>query len=129
MPGVASYLHRHEWYKHGVCYGTSADQYFRDAIALLQMINDSPVRDLFVDNIGKRVESQAIREKFSEAFGLNAGAKVNVRCARGSGLITELWINLGGDIGPDASLAELLKNAKPAKLSCQGGTIDPVGYE
>ena len=32
MPGVHSNLHKHEWYKHGTCYGTDAETYFSDSI-------------------------------------------------------------------------------------------------
>lgn len=36
MPGVASHLDRHEWYKHGSCTHPSAAAYYREAIDLVR---------------------------------------------------------------------------------------------
>ena len=35
MPGVVSYLDRHEYIKHGTCYNATPDEYFDDALLLL----------------------------------------------------------------------------------------------
>ncbi len=43
MPGYQSNLHRHEWIKHGTCYGTDADTYYQHSIALTEKINRSDV--------------------------------------------------------------------------------------
>ncbi len=53
MPGYLSNLQKHEWIKHGTCYGTDENIYFKDAIELLKQINSSKVRELFAKNIGK----------------------------------------------------------------------------
>lgn len=56
MPGVASFLDRHEWAEHGSCFfEKSADAYFRREIALISEINTSPVQKLFADNIGQEI--------------------------------------------------------------------------
>lgn len=127
MPGVASHLQRHEWIKHGTCYSETPEEYFTESIMLLNEINASPVQAFFADNIGNRISVEDIRAKFDEAFGSGAGDKVNVlsRC----GMITELWINLSGDITKDSRLAELLENAPDGRCpDCLGGLVDPVGY-
>jgi len=126
MPGVVSYLHRHEWIKHGTCYSDSPETYYRDSLALMKQINTSPVRDFIVKNIGKKVTSTEIRKKFDESFGKGAGDKVDVRCKKG--MISELWINLQGKITKETRLSELMKQARSAKLGCKGGLIDPVGF-
>ena len=41
MPGFASGLHLHEWYKHGTCYS----EYYQESLALLDQVNKSAVRD------------------------------------------------------------------------------------
>ena len=40
MPGFKSALHKHEWAKHGSCYGTDADTYFSDAVSLVNQVNE-----------------------------------------------------------------------------------------
>ncbi|TGV61924.1 ribonuclease, partial [Mesorhizobium sp. M2D.F.Ca.ET.160.01.1.1] len=62
MPGTASKLERHEWIKHGTCYGKDQQKYFSDALNLMREVNASQVRDLFTKNIGKQLTSQQIRD-------------------------------------------------------------------
>lgn len=126
MPGVASYLERHEWIKHGTCYSDSAEIYYQHTLALLEQINDSSVRDFIEENVGKTVTTEAIRAQFDKSFGERAGSKVNIKCDKG--MITELWINLKGRIENDTSLGQLLKEAESVKGSCEKGIIDPVGF-
>nr|WP_320190467.1 hypothetical protein [uncultured Desulfobacter sp.] len=83
-------------------------------------------RDYFSANIGKTISVANIRDKFDQAFGHGAGKKINVKCS--SGMITELWINLKGEITPQSDVALLLKNADKATSKCRSGVIDPVGY-
>jgi ribonuclease T2 len=126
MPGVASNLDRHEWIKHGTCYQSTPDEYFSEATMLIEQINHSPVRDLIVNNIGQKVTADAIRAKFDEAFGEGAGAKVNVKCD--GKLISELWVNLKGEITANSQLADLVKSASSAGLSCREGKVDQAGF-
>lgn len=126
MPGVVSYIDRHEWIKHGTCYNAAPDEYFDEALMLLEQINKSPIRNLFADNVGKKITAAEIRAKFDATFGAGTGNKVNVKCT--GKLITELWINLQGEINSSSQVADLLKNSPATKLSCQEGKIDPVGF-
>jgi len=123
MPGYLSYLHRHEWIKHGTCYGTDPNTYFKDAITLLKQINNSKVRDLFAQNIGKVLTIKKIREVFDMEFGKGAGKKVAMVCQKG--LITELWIYLKGK---SLNLKELLSSDLSVKSRCYKGKVDSVGY-
>ena len=129
MPGYASNLHRHEWVKHGTCYGTSADRYYQHAIALTLQVNQSKVGDLLVDNIGKRVSLKQVRKAFDESFGRGTGKKVDLRCDR-KGRISELWINLSGDViekeAADLDISSLLKPALNAGFTCKEGVLDAV---
>jgi len=126
MPGVASYLQRHEWTKHGSCYGEPADVYFREAMTLLNQVNDSAVRELFEANIGKHITSQQVRAAFDAAFGAGSGAKVKISCS--GGMITELQIQLAGDITEQTPVNNLLKEAPNTSMGCLGGTVDAVGF-
>ena len=123
MPAVASNLQRHEWIKHGTCYGTDADTYYSDAITLTQQINNSIVGKLFNKGVGKRVSLRQVRQHFDKAFGKGAGKKVDMRCDR-KGRVGELWINLKGHVEPDTKISELLKNALRAGSTCREGVID-----
>ncbi len=127
MPGVASYLQRHEWIKHGTCYSETPEEYFKESIMLAEELNDSAVRNFVAANIGKTISTADLKAKFDEAFGAGAGSKVKVKCR--NGLITELWINLKGEIEEGTKLADLLKNAPPVSSSCGDVRVDPVGYE
>ena len=122
MPAVASNLHRHEWVKHGTCYGTDAETYYADSIALTKQVNESVVGKLFNKGIGKHVTLKQVRKHFDKAFGDDAGKKIDMRCDR-KGRVTELWINLKGEIGND-NLADLLKGALRAGSTCKAGKID-----
>ncbi len=123
MPGFASELHKHEWIKHGTCYGTEADHYFRDAISLVEQLNTSKVGDYFMKQIGKKVTLKQVRHLFDRSFGVGAGKHVELKCKKG--LVTELWLHLGS--GSD-DLATLLKKGKQTRSRCQGGRIDKAGF-
>ena len=114
MPGYASNLHRHEWVKHGTCYGTDADTYYQHSVELTQTINQSDVGRLLSKNIGKKVTLKQIRKSFDSSFGKGAGEKVDLRCDR-KGRISELWINLTGVVtdksATELDVSELLKFA------------------
>ncbi|MCK5814125.1 MAG: ribonuclease T2 [Cocleimonas sp.] len=125
MPGYASNLQRHEWIKHGTCYGKNENAYYADALALTAEINASAITSLFKDNIGKKITSQQIRERFDQVFGKGSGKKVSLRCDR-KGQIAELWINLKGNMQNERSLKNLLSNADNTKSNCNSGIVDPA---
>ena len=131
MPGVDGNLERHEWALHGSCAGVSADTYFRRAIALLEEINGSGIRDLLARNVGREVSRNQIRAAFDAAFGDGAGRKVRLDCEEDGkrDLIYELRINLEGDVMGAAGLRALLPTARNAGAGCTGGTVDRVGQQ
>ena len=123
MPGVQSNLHKHEWYKHGTCYGTDAESYFKEAITLLDQFHDSEVSDFFEKNIGKRVTLKQVRKHFDQSFGTGAGKRVEMRCHKG--LVSELWLHLGGE---SEALGTLLRNGKEIHSACDRGLVDRAGF-
>jgi ribonuclease T2 len=126
MPAAKSGLHKHEWKKHGTCYGKKADEYFQDSIFLIEKINNSEVQKLFSKNIGKTLTKKQVMQAFDKSFGKGAGRKVKMMCK--SGLITELQINLAGEITSNSDISKLLKSAKNAKGGCMKGKVDEVGF-
>lgn len=126
MPGVQSKLQRHEWIVHGTCFGGSADGYFARAAGLAEAVDTSKVSKLFADRVGKNLSTDAIRAAFDQAFGAGAGLRVAVSCngRGGSRRITELTINLAGDVTGSAGLGDLMRSAQTVSPGCPGGLVD-----
>lgn len=139
MPGARSYLHRHEWVKHGTCYSKDANTYYADSIALMDAINASSVQDLFERSIGRTLTNRQIRRAFDEAFGAGVGARVRVACKRDfrrSGgrkkeriIVTELTLGLSGEIKEKPDIARLALASPETDPGCPAGIVDPVGLQ
>jgi ribonuclease T2 len=124
MPGTQSVLERHEWIKHGTCYpGGNADQYFKDAVRLVNDVNASAVQAFVAANIGKSIQTSELRAKFDEAYGKGAGDRVRVSCSP-DGMISELTIGLKGDISASSKLGDLIAASGPTDAGCPAGVID-----
>lgn len=129
MPGTRSLLERHEWLRHGTCYGADQNTYFSDALGLADAVNGSPVAALFAANVGKQVTAEAIRDAFDKAFGAGAGERVKVSC-EGKGdqrVIAEITIGLVGKPGAGRGLAELMAGSKPTSPGCPSGLVAAAG--
>ena len=131
MPGTQSHLERHEWTRHGTCYGTPPDEYFSDALALMRALNGSAVQRLFASHVGQFLSFADISKAFDQSFGEGAGRRVRMQCARDNGrlIISELTIGLTGNITPQSSLADLIAAAQPTKTECPGGIVDVAGQQ
>jgi len=123
MPGVHSNLHKHEWFKHGSCYGTDAEQYFKTTISLVSQLHSSEISHFFEKNIGKKVTLRQIRMQFDTYFGAGAGKSVELKCKQG--LISELWLHLSGN---SDTLGTLLQEGKQVRSRCDKGILDKAGY-
>jgi ribonuclease T2 len=135
MPGVQSGLQLHEWPKHGSCFevdrvganhGATPDEYFSDAVALMAKLNASPLQALFAGHIGQTLTRDEIETAFNDAFGAGASERLTIKCSGGN--ISELWINLKGDITPESDLAGLILAAPTTAVStndhsCNGGNV------
>lgn len=131
MPGTQSGLERHEWLRHGTCYGEPADAFFADALAMLEAVNASPVRELFAQNLGKELTLQQVRAAFDAGFGKGAGQRVRIACERDGNrrIITELTIGLTGTINGPADYKALTMAARPTDGGCDRGVVDKVGIQ
>jgi len=122
MPGFSSNLHKHEWIKHGTCYGADANKYYENAISMVEQVNNSKVGDFFTRHIGKHITLQQIRAVFDRNFGVGTGKRVELKCDKG--LVTELWLHLGSE---SETLSTLLKQGKQTRSHCQSGFLDKAG--
>lgn len=129
MPGTRSFLHRHEWVKHGTCYSNSPETYYADSIKLMGAINGSAVQRLFAASIGKQLTGAQIRSAFDQSFGKGAGDRVRIACKRDGNrmLITELTVGLKGLAQGD--LGELIKASPKTRRGCPAGIVDGVGLQ
>jgi len=123
MP-AAEYLAKHEWKKHGTCFGTDPETYFLTSIKLTQQFNESSFLRFVRMHMGEWVSLNRIRFVFGGAFGDRNKRKFQLICKRKNGevFITEIRINLKGD-PTKLGLQELIDNAKPMTgvRQCQGG--------
>ncbi len=131
MPGTRSQLERHEWIKHGTCFGADEISYYGTATLLLAALNASKVRDLFADNIGKTLTRDQIREAFDDSFGTGAGQRVRIACDDDGKrrIISEITIGMWGTPGDTPNLAKLIRAARPTDGGCIGGIVDQVGLQ
>lgn len=129
MPGTRSQLERHEWIKHGTCFGSDQSAYYRTSTQLLDALNASKVRDLFAANIGKPLTRDEIRIAFDDAFGTGAGQRIRVSCDDDGErrIISEITIGLWGTPGDAPNLGKLIRAARPTDGGCTGGIVDPAG--
>ena len=120
MPSFS--LARHEWRKHGTCFGSDAETYFITAIKLTQQFNESNFVQFFQTHMGEYVSLQRLRFLFGGSFGDRNKRKFQLLC--NGKYIAEIRINLKGNpIKED--LNELINKAKPmlGVRQCQGGII------
>ncbi|HEV2514653.1 MAG TPA: ribonuclease [Devosia sp.] len=131
MPGTRSQLERHEWIKHGTCYGADPAGYYATATRLLAALNASKVRDLFADSIGRTLTRDQIREAFDDSFGRNAGQRVRIACDDDGKrrIISEITIGLWGTPGDAPDFGKLIRAARPTEGGCIGGIVDAVGLQ
>lgn len=123
MPGVQSYLHRHEWVKHGTCDGRDEDTYYDISLDLLREVNDSEVQELFAENIGKTITRSQIDTAFENSFGEGSAESVKVKCK--DGLVTEFQIKMRRPVVGD-KLADILLPTK--RGFCDDVLVDAAGF-
>lgn len=132
MPGMQSFLHRHEWVKHGTCYGADEETYFRHSLDLMAAVNASVIRAEFAGKTGSHISTRTIRTSFDQAFGPGAGDRLRLACADDDGrkLITELRVHFTAApaaYGDPFDFGDWMRASKPVKADCPGGIVDAPG--
>ncbi len=134
MPGTASGLHRHEWIKHGTCFGANnADAYFRIALALQRQVNDSQLQKFMASHIDKGISSADLARAFEQTFGPGSSAAMKVDCQYDAdsrrNLLVEIQFKLKGELTEDTPLGKVLDTSHPETGSCKNAIVDPVGVQ
>lgn len=96
MPGIASCLDQHEWFKHGTCAQVTPDQYWTEAIKLVSRLGSTSFNAFLQTHAGERVTRNQLLAAFEDAFGSGTRSAVSLKCSRSGGVsyFTEAWIAL-----------------------------------
>ncbi len=131
MPGTTSGLERHEWVRHGSCFGSDAETYFRTALALLDQVNESQVRETLAERVGETVTARQLKNALEQSFGPGAGRALGLRCSRDGTrkLISEIRIKLRHPVTDSTRLKDALDLSSPASSNCSAGVVDRVGLD
>jgi ribonuclease T2 len=111
MPGTATGLDRHEWWKHGTCSSLKPDDYFAIAIALMRQVERGSLARLIVDQAGQTVERKKVLDAFEADFGPKSARALSLDCDNGA--LQEIRIRLKRATVTEGLTAETL--AMPAK--------------
>jgi|GEM_PF-362028 len=117
MPGFASCLERHEWYKHGTCSGLEADEYFTLAYTLTSKVDDTGFNKYISRNIGNTINTDDLLTEFEKVFGDGSRSYVNLFCEKvdGTSRLTEVRMYLKTDLDADGQLKDFLTSPADAE--------------
>jgi ribonuclease T2 len=117
MPGTASGLDRHEWWKHGTCSALPPDEYFAIAIALLRQVERGSLARLVVDQAGKTLDRKQVLDAFERDFGAQSARALVLDCKDGA--LQEIRIRLKRATLMQGLTADTLAlPAKPPRGDC-----------
>lgn len=131
MPGAASCLQNHEWYKHGVCTGMAANDYFALSNRLATLFAQSDFNRYIAKQAGEQVFRRDLLARFDTEFGEGSSSYLSLKCDKigGQSVLTELQIALQKDLANPADFSQLFPAQKvnPQGDCPQHFMIDPVG--
>ena len=133
MPGYRSFLHRHEWFKHGTCLpGADPQGYYEISLKLLDRFNTSPLRELFANNIGRELTHREVAAVMKKAFGNGAEQRISLDCLRDGRRQLIVGINIALKVhGNDdiTNISENILSAPTRSIGCKSGIVDLVGLQ
>jgi ribonuclease T2 len=111
MPGTASCLQNHEWYKHGSCSGFTPDEYFSQASALVAFVAGTSFGRFLAAHAGQTVAASDVLAAFESDFGAGSRSLVSLSCtkARGSDMLLDVRMKLTQPLRPAAELGKMLQ--------------------
>ncbi|WP_158284214.1 ribonuclease [Azospirillum sp. TSO22-1] len=102
MPGVASGLHLHEWYKHGTCSGLSPDGYFGLSVTLAKSAATASFGKLLHGSVGATITGQQLCEALARDYGDKASQLVKLIVKNGT--FSEIRFTLQADADKTTAL-------------------------
>ncbi|MFI5347570.1 MAG: ribonuclease [Elusimicrobiota bacterium] len=110
MPGVASCLQNHEWYKHGTCSGYTPDEYFTRASSLVEQVSASAFGRFLSSHVGQTVNASDLLAAWEADFGAGSRNYVSLSCTKGRGasLLLDVRLHLANPLGDASDLKSLL---------------------
>lgn len=131
MPGLVSNLHRHEWIRHGLCFGLDAGRYFTTAMNLQEQVNRSVIPSVMASRQGKDVSVAALRAAFEQSFGVGSGRSLGVYCSQTAArtLIGEIRIRLRYPVDETTRLQDALDPSLIEVGNCDRGIVDRAGQD
>ena len=85
MPGTASCLQNHEWYRHGSCSAMTPDNYFTAAAALTAKFAATAAGRFVSAHVGQTVQANDLLSAFESQFGAGSRKYVSLQCAKVGG--------------------------------------------
>ena len=128
MPGIRSGLERHEWVRHGSCFSSEPETYYRTALSLVDQINGSALREALIQHSGRSVSVLQLKTAFETSFGEGAGRALDIRCSLNAQhqLISEIRVKLKPDINESTLISEALDKSVAMVSKCSIGVVDKV---
>jgi ribonuclease T2 len=110
MPGTASCLQNHEWYKHGSCSGFSPDEYFTRAAALAEWVASTNFGKFLTAHVGRTIAASDLLNAFETDFGAGSRNDVSLSCAdaHGASLLLDVRLHLANPLRDARDLAQML---------------------
>ena len=131
MPGIRSGLERHEWVRHGSCFSSEPETYYRTALSLVDQINRSALREALIQHSGRSVTVIQLKTALETSFGEGAGRALGIRCSWDGQrrLITDIRIQLKQPVNESTPIREALDTSSMAPGNCDAGEVDQVGLD
>lgn len=129
MPGYASCLQNHEWYKHGTCSGMDPNEYFITASKLVAESDATSFNKLLAANIGKFVKADDLLDAFEQDFGSGSRKSVGLYCqnVNGSSMLSEVQMYLSNPLSKEGLKESLIQPQTTSQGNCPDQIyIDPV---
>jgi ribonuclease I len=110
MPGAASCLQNHEWYKHGSCSGYSQDEYYTRAADLVVFVSTTKFGRFLTANAGRTVTASDTLAAFESEFGAGTSNLVSLNCTKAGGadLLLDVRMKLDQPLRPASELGKML---------------------
>ncbi len=110
MPGAASCLQNHEWYKHGSCSGFTPDDYYDRAAALVTFVSTTKFGRYLAANTGRTIAAEDLLAAFESDFGVGSRKLISLNCTKAGGadLLLDVRLTLSQPLRPANELGKML---------------------